>query len=48
MLNNKEIVIAKQKFIILLELYEYQGILLTGNHIVKEDDKWIFVKNSLI
>ena len=47
MLNNKEIVIAKQKFINNTKLYEYQGILLTGNHIVKEDDKWIFVKNSL-
>lgn len=47
-LHNGATVIAKQKFLNSNYLYDYNGVYLTGDHIVNENNKWIFVKNSLV
>ena len=39
MVNGKGVVLAE-------DIYDYEGVLVTGSHAVYEDDKWIRVKDS--
>ena len=39
MVNGKGVVIAE-------DIYDYEGVMVTGSHAVYEDDKWIRVKDS--
>ena len=45
-LEDGSIVIEKHHFINTEELYKYNGVYVTGSHIVNEKDEWKTVKNS--
>jgi len=45
-LDQGNIVVATQKIINNSDLYNYQGIVVSGSHLVYEDTKWIRVKES--
>jgi hypothetical protein len=45
-LEDGSVVIARHKFINNEYLYKYDGIYVTGSHIVKENNKWTTIKNS--
>ena len=46
-LEDGSIVIEKHKFINTEELYKYNGVYVTGSHIVNEKDEWKTVKKSI-
>ena len=45
-LEDNSIVIEKHQFLNTEELYKYNGVYVTGSHIVSEKDEWKTVKNS--